>query len=198
MVLQGQDITSLLHAARLGDHESSEKLISAVYIDLKKVARRYLASERAGHTLQPTALVNDVLLRLFHPANGAPDGSWAPIEIDWKSRAHFLGVAAKQMRQVLIDHARQKRAAKRDFGVKIAFEDANPGSLSQPPEFEFETLNQLLDLLATKDKDAARVVELRFFGGLTHEEAAEVMKTNEAKVRRDWEFARQWLRHRMR
>jgi DNA-directed RNA polymerase specialized sigma24 family protein len=101
------------------------------------------------------------------------------------------------MRQVLIDHARQKRAMKRDFGIKINLEDVNPGALATPNGFEFESLNQLLDLLATKDKDAAQVVELKFFGGLTFEEAAAVMNTNYAKVRRDWEFARLWLRHRI-
>jgi RNA polymerase sigma-70 factor, ECF subfamily len=101
------------------------------------------------------------------------------------------------MRQVLIDHARHKRAVKRNFGIKIPLEDINPGSIAKAPEFEFETLNQLLDLLATKDKDAAQVIELKFFGGLTDRETAEVMNTNLSKVRRDWEFARSWLRHRI-
>jgi RNA polymerase sigma factor (TIGR02999 family) len=197
MDLRAENITSLLQAARRGEPESADRLISAVYTDLRKVARRYMASERADHTLQPTAVVNDVLLRLFQPAAAGTSGAWQPVEIDWQSRAHFLGVAARQMRQVLVDHARNKRALKRDFGVRIPMEDLNPGSAAKAPEFEFETLNQLLELLATKDKDAAQVVELKFFGGLTYEEAAEVMHSNYAKVRRDWEFARSWLRHRI-
>lgn len=197
MVLHAENITSLLQAARQGDSQSAEKLMNAVYTDLRKVARRYMASERADHTLQPTAVVNDVLLRLFPPAGAEQNGPCQSVAIDWRSRVHFLGVAARQMRQVLIDHARQKRAVKRSFGIKIPLEDVNPGSIAKAPEFAFETLNELLDRLATKDKNAAKVVELKFFGGLTYEEAAEVMNTSEAQVRRDWEFARLWLRHRM-
>jgi RNA polymerase sigma factor (TIGR02999 family) len=197
MILRAENITLLLQAARRGDPESAERLISAVYTGLRKVARRYMASERADHTLQPTAIVNDVLLRLFQPTGKARPGAWQPVEIDWKSRAHFLGIAARQMRLVLIDHAREKRAVKRNFGIRIPLEDLNPRSIAKAPEFEFESMNQLLDLLATKDKDAAKVVELKFFGGLTDREAAEVTNSNVAKVRRDWEFARSWLRHRI-
>ena len=191
-----ENITSLLQSVRSGDAASRDKLMNVVYSDLRKVAGRYMASERADHTLQPTAVVNEVYLRLFRPGE---DGSneCQPVPVDWQNRAHFLGVAAKQMRQILIDHARQKRAAKRDFGVRIAIEDADPGSLASNPEHEFETIDQLLDLLATKDPQAAKVVELKFFGGLTDREAALVMGISTAKLRRDWEFARSWLRHRM-
>ena len=185
-----EDVTSLLQAIRAGDTASADKLIGVVYADLRKVVGRYMASERADHTLQPTAVVNEVFLRRFRPVDAAAS-------VDWQNRAHFLGVAAKQMRQILIDHARQKRAAKRNFGVRIALEDADPGSLASNPEHEFETLDQLLDLLATKDPEAAKVVELKFFGGLTDREAALVMGISIAKLRRDWEFARSWLRHRM-
>jgi len=187
--VETEDITSLLQAVRSGDAASRDKLMSAMYSDLRQVARRYMASERADHTLQPTAVVNEVYLRLFRPDEAA--------SVDWQNRAHFLGVAAKQMRQVLIDHARQKRATKRDFGVKVAIDDAPAGSLATNPEYDFETLDELLNLLATKDAEAARVVELKFFGGLTDREAAAVMGINIAKLRRDWEFARSWLRHRM-
>jgi RNA polymerase sigma-70 factor (ECF subfamily) len=195
MVLRGENITSLLQAARQGEPESADRLINAVYTGLQKVARRYMTAERGDHTLQPTAVVNEVLIRLFQPEGAS--GAWQSVEIDWQSRTHFLSVAAKQMRQVLIDHARQKRAMKRDFGVKISLDDMNPGSLATPNGFEFESLNQLLDLLATKDKDAAQVVELKFFGGMTFEEIAQVMNTSYAKVRRNWDFARLWLRHRL-
>ena len=193
MLLQAENITQLLQEAVLGSESSADRLMSAVYTDLRKVARRYMAAERASHTLQPTAIVNEVFLRMFKPSGEAANG-WRPVAVDWQSRAHFLGVAAKQMRQVLIDHGRSKRAAKRD-GIRISLEDAGPVALA--PEPEFEKLDQLLTLLATKDPDAARVVELKFFGGLTDKEAVLVMGTNLAKLRRDWEFARSWLRHRM-
>lgn len=185
------DITSLLQAVRAGDSASRDKLMSVMYSDLRKVAQRYMASERPDHTLQPTAVVNEMYLRLFKPAEGEA------ASVDWQSRAHFLGVAAKQMRQILIDHARQKRATKRDFGVKVSLDNAPAGSLAVNPEFDFEILDELLNLLATKDAGAARVVELKFFGGLTDREAAAVMGINLTKLRRDWEFARSWLRHRM-
>jgi RNA polymerase sigma factor (TIGR02999 family) len=188
-VPETEKITSLLQAVRSGEAGSADKLMSAMYSDLRQVARRYMASERAEHTLQPTAVVNEVYLRLFRPDE--------PAAVDWQNRAHFLGVAAKQMRQILIDHARSRRAAKRDFGVKIALQDAGPGALATAPQYDFETLDELLNLLASKDPEAARVVELKFFGGLTDREAALVMGVNVARIRRDWEFARSWLRHRM-
>jgi RNA polymerase sigma-70 factor (ECF subfamily) len=197
MILRSEHITTLLQAARQGTPASADQLMSAVYTDLRKVARRYMSSERGDHTLQPTAVVNEVLLRLFHPPAEGSAGGWQSVSIDWESRTHFLGIAAKQMRQVLIDHARQKRSIKRDFGIKVRLDDKNADSLAADASFEFETLNQLLDLLAAKDKDAAQVFELKFFGGLTFEEAAEVMHSNYAKARRDWEFARSWLRHRL-
>ncbi len=186
---QTENITSLLQALRSGEAGSADKLMSAMYSDLRQVARRYMASERADHTLQPTAVVNELYLRLFRADE--------PAAVDWQNRAHFLSVAAKQMRQILIDHARQKRAAKRDFGIKIALEDAEPRALSSRPEVDVESLDELLNLLATKDPEAAKVVELKYFGGLTDREAALVMGINVAKLRRDWEFARAWLRHRM-
>jgi RNA polymerase sigma-70 factor (ECF subfamily) len=195
MVLRAENITTLLQAIREGNRESAERLVRAVYTGLQKVARRYMASERADHTLQPTAIVNEALMRLFRPDSGS--GAWRPVDVDWQSRAHFLGIAARQMRLVLIDHAREKRALKRNFGVKVSLEDINPQSAPTSAAYDLEALDQLLDLLAVKDKDAATVIELKFFGGLTDRETAEVMNTNLTKVRRDWEFARLWLRHRL-
>jgi RNA polymerase sigma-70 factor (ECF subfamily) len=170
--------------------------MSAVYQDLRHVARSVMASEDAQHTLQPTAIVNEAFLRLFRHQQG-PDSPWESVAVDWQSRAHFLAVAAKQMRQVLIDHARQKRAAKRGSGLKISLNDADAGSLAASPEQDFESIDRLLNLLAEKDPAAAQVVELKFFGGLTDREAALAMGMNIAKLRRDWDFARSWLRHRM-
>lgn len=190
------EITKLLHAARAGDGEAAGEVVSRVYQDLKRVARRQMSGEREGHTLQPTAVVHEVFLRLFRP-EGSGSGGWVPNALDVQSRAHFLSVAAKQMRRVLVDHARVKKTAKRDFGVKIALEDADPARLSTGKEHPFEELDEQLNLLAVRDPAAAQVVELKFFGGLTDEEVALAMSTSFAQVRRDWEFARAWLRQRL-
>jgi RNA polymerase sigma-70 factor, ECF subfamily len=195
-VSEAEEITKMLQAVRAGDSAMAEKLMNAVYTQLHKVAKRYMAAERPGHTLQPTAVVNEVCLRLF-PAEEAGKGAWKSVPIDWQSRAHFLGVAARQMRQVLVDHARQKRAVKRNFGIKISMGDADPGALALQFDEDIQSIDHLLTLLATKDPDVAKVVELKFFGGLSTREAAFVMGTNTAKVRRDWEFARSWLRQRL-
>ncbi len=195
MLLRGDNITGMLQAIRQGDLALTDDLINAVYYDLKKVARRYLAAEDLGHTLQPTAVVNDVFLRLFRPAGSA--GEWESTPIDWQSRAHFLGVAAKQMRRLLVDHARHKRAEKRDFGVKIEFENVNPGSLTISPNHDFESLDDSLNALSGKDPEAAQIVELKFFGGLTDGETALVTGLPVITVRRRWEFARAWLRVRL-
>jgi RNA polymerase sigma-70 factor (ECF subfamily) len=153
-----------------------------------------MASENRDHTLQPTAVVNEAFLRLFRPVKDAR-GGWQSIPIEWQNRAHFLAIAARQMRLVLVDYARQRRAAKRGGGVKISIEDI--GQVAAGEAHDVEAVDQLLELLATKDADAARVVELKFFGGLTDREAALVMNISAARLRRDWEFARSWLRHRL-
>ena len=187
------NITKLLQEARLGNESAAEELMDAVYTGLKQVARRYMKAERGDHTLQPTAIVNEAFLRLFQPV-GPDKAEWRSVPVDWQSRAHFLGVAAKQMRQILVDHGRNKGAVKRS-GIKISVEDAS--SMAAPADQEFEKLDQLLTLMAAKDPEAAKVVELKFFGGLTDKEGAHVMDISVAKFRRHWEFARSWLRHRM-
>jgi RNA polymerase sigma factor (TIGR02999 family) len=170
--------------------------MSAVYQDLRHVARRVMSSKDAQQTLQPTAVVNEAFLRLFRRREG-PGNEWQSVPVDWQNRAHFMAVAAKQMRQVLIDYARQKKAAKRGGGLKVSLEDA--GQIAGPIglDHDFENIDRLLNLLAQKDPAAARVVELKFFGGLTYREAALAMGITTAKLRRDWEFARSWLRNRM-
>lgn len=172
--------------------------MSAVYQDLRHVARRVMSDERSQQTLQPTAIVNEAFLRLFRRADG-PESQWQSVPVDWQSRAHFLAVAAKQMRLVLIDYARQKKAAKRGGGLKVSLEEAGPiaGPDALSPEHDFDTIDRLLNVLAEKDPGAARVVELKFFGGLTDREAALAMGISTAKLRRDWEFARAWLKNRM-
>jgi RNA polymerase sigma-70 factor (ECF subfamily) len=188
------EITQWLQAARDGSTESADRLMSAVYDDLRMLARGVMASENRDHTLQPTAVVNEAFLRLFRPVKDAR-GGWQSIPIEWQNRAHFLAIAARQMRLVLVDYARQRRAAKRGGGVKISIEDI--GQVAAGEAHDVEAVDQLLELLATKDADAARVVELKFFGGLTDREAALVMNISAARLRRDWEFARSWLRHRL-
>src|SRR5713101_2215907 len=187
----GLEITRLLKEAREGSPDSVERLMSAVYEDLRQVARRLMSGEAAQHTLQPTAVVNEAFLRLFHPADSSSP-KWTPVPVDWQNRAHFLAVAARQMRLVLIDHARQRKAAKRGGGVKISLDGA--ASIAAAPPQDFHVIDELLNVLAAKDPAAAQVVELKFFGGLTDREAALVMGTSTATVRRDWEFARSWMR----
>ncbi len=158
------------------------------------MARRVMSDEHPQQTLQPTAIVNEAFLRLFRRGEG-PESEWQSVPVDWQNRAHFLAVAAKQMRLVLIDYARQKKAAKRGGGLRVSLEDAGP--IAASPEHDFESIDRLLNLLAEKDPAAAQVVELKFFGGLTDREAALAMGITTAKLRRDWEFARAWLKNRM-
>jgi RNA polymerase sigma factor (TIGR02999 family) len=188
---RSDEITAILQAIRAGDRTSEDQLVGLVYADLRSVARRYMAREQSEHTLQPTALVNEVFLRLFRTKQ-AGDERVAPV--DWQNRAHFLAVAARQMRRILIDHARQKRAEKRGFGLKTSIEDIGLAAAPSQPFHDFDTINLLLDTLSKKDPAAAQVVELKFFGGLTDREAAVVMGTSDSQVRRHWTFARAWLR----
>ncbi len=185
----------MLHEARNGAAASAERLMTVIYNDLRLLARSVMASEGRDHTLQPTAIVNEAFLRLFQP-NADGVGEWHSVPVDWQNRAHFLAVAARQMRLVMIDYARQRKAAKRGGGLKISLEDA--GQIAAASEIhDFEAIDQLLNLLESKDPAAARVVELKFFGGLTDRESALVMGITTAKLRRDWEFARAWLRGRL-
>jgi RNA polymerase sigma-70 factor (ECF subfamily) len=191
---RGHEITLLLQGARDGSTAAADRLMSAVYDDLRVLARSVMASEGRDHTLQPTAVVNEAFLRLFRPSR--PDsGSWKSVPIEWQNRAHFLAIAARQMRLVLVDYARQRKAAKRGGGLKISIEDIGPVALTEA--HDFEAIDQLLEMLAAKDPNASRVVELKFFGGLTDKEAALVMNISPAQLRRDWEFARSWLRQRL-
>ncbi len=153
-----------------------------VYDELRRLAASYLSRERAGHTLQPTALVNEAFLRLVDQT-----------QVTWQNRAHFLGVAAQAMRRILVDHARRKRAAKRGEGaIHVSFEML--GSVSGPSrDVALDDLDDALDDLARLEPRQARVVELRFFGGLSIEEAAQVMGTSPATTKRDWTVARAFL-----
>ena len=174
-------ITNLLNASRAGSAEATNKLMILVYDELLQLAARSMRHERRGHTLQTTALVHEVYIRLCGMGS-----------IDWQNRAHFFAVVAQQVRRVLVDHARNVRSAKRWGGLaKISLADVELG------EARFNeglvALDEALQRLAELDERAAKVVELRYFGGLTEAEAAEALNISTATLKRDWEFARTWL-----
>jgi len=170
----------MLVAWRQGDASARDQLIGAVYPELRAVAHRQFGGERASHTLQPTALVNEVFMKL----SGVE-------RIDWQDRVHFIRVAARLMREILIDHARRRQAAKRDGGERVALTDVD-ASLDAP-DVDLMQLNAALERLESIDPDKGRVVELRYFGGLTIEETAEALDLSPATVKRQWQAARTWL-----
>jgi RNA polymerase sigma factor (TIGR02999 family) len=174
------DITALLRDWSGGDHEALERLMPAVYGELKRLAASYLRSERPGHTLQPTALVHEAYLRLQGQRSVA-----------WSNRAHFFGIAARIMRRILVDHARRRGAAKRDAAaLRLTLVDDAAGDRAP----ELIALDTALTSLERLDPQQARVVELRYFGGLTVEETAEAAGISTATVKREWRTARAWLR----
>jgi RNA polymerase sigma factor (TIGR02999 family) len=175
------DVTKLLHAWSLGDRSALEQLIPLVERELRRLARGYMARERKGHTLQPTALVHEVFLRLVQGTT-----------LRYQDRAHFLGIAAKLMRRVLVDHARTRGFQKRGGGaVRVPLEE---DLLSAPaPDLDVVALDRALTAFAAIDPRKSRVVELRFFGGLSVEETAAVLEVSTDTVKRDWRLARQWL-----
>jgi RNA polymerase sigma factor (TIGR02999 family) len=173
-------VTQLLQDARAGDKNASAQLIQLVYAELHRLASRYLSGERSGHILQATALVNETYMRLF--------GTGEPLKL--KNRTHFFAVAATQMRRILVDDARSRHTHKRD-GVQIELNEAF--QVAPEKDAEIVALDDALKELAEEYPENARVVELRYFGGYTNEETAEILAESVAKVRRDWEFARAWL-----
>ncbi|HKQ76591.1 MAG TPA: sigma-70 family RNA polymerase sigma factor [Blastocatellia bacterium] len=176
-----QNITELLTAAQDGDQEAANELFGIVYQELRQMARHYLRQERPNHTLQATALVHEVYLRLFN-------GQKAEIE----NRAHFFGIAAAQMRRILVDHARRKQARRRDAVQGQGTFRELPETSTISPE-ELIALNEALTELIRHYPRAGRVVELRFFGGLTEAETAEVLGISISTLKREWGFAKAWL-----
>ena len=178
---EGHDITRLLLAWSEGDDDALGKLAPLVEAELQRLARHYLRGERPGHTLQPTALVNEAYLRLL---------DWR--KLSWQNRAHFIGIAAKMMRRILVDHARRHRFQKRGGdAVKVSLEAGQLGSLERDPDLV--ALDEALTRLAEFDLRKSQVVELRFFGGLSVEEAAEFLKISPRTVKREWSLAQAWL-----
>jgi RNA polymerase sigma factor (TIGR02999 family) len=174
-------ITQWLDRAADGDSQALQNVMDAVYRELHRIASRVMSGENAGHTLQTTALVNEAYLRLFGDA---------PVKA--QDSHHFFALAARQMRRILVDHARSRRAVKRG-GVKVTLDEIC--AVSAEPDSNLIAVDDALKELEKVDERAAKVVELRFFGGYTEEETAQIMEMNIAKVRRDWEFARAWLLH---
>ena len=174
-------MTGLLVAWRRGDEQALERLLPLVYRELHRAARAAMRGERSGHTLEPTALINEAYLRLVDLR-----------QLDWQDRAHFLAVSARLMRRILIDHARAHRYQKRGGGAVKVTLDGNI-AISSEPGRDLVALDDALQALAQVDERKSQVIELRFFGGLTVEETATVMRVSVDTVMRDWKMAKAWL-----
>ncbi len=181
------EITQLLARWRKGAPDAEEQLMAVVQSELRKLASSYLRRERGGHTLQPTAIVNEAYIRLM-PQRG----------VDWANRAHFFGIAAKMMRRVLVDHARRRRAAKREGFAGEPITLSNVADPAGAARVDVLALHEALAELSALDERQAEVVELRFFGGLKIDEVAEAVGVSPATVKRELATATVWLRHKLR
>jgi RNA polymerase sigma factor (TIGR02999 family) len=178
---QTAEVTRLLRAWSAGDHAALDQLTPLVYAELRRMAGRYMQRENPGNTLQATALVNEAFLRLVD-ATG----------VRWQDRAHFFAISAQMMRRILVDAARARGSAKRGGGaVRLDLNESIDGL--REPDGRLVDLDEALEALARFDARKAKVVELRFFGGLSVEETAEVLKISPPSVMRDWKLARAWL-----
>ena len=181
VLTSSRDVTGLLRGWSRGNHSALNQLLPLVYAELRRIAARQLRSERADHTLQPTALVHEVYLRLVDQRR-----------VDWQNRAHFFGVAAQVMRRILVDYARRRGASKRGEGVRcVSIDEAKHVAASN--EMPILALDHALDRLEKVDSELAKIVELRAFGGLTIEEAAHVLRVSPSTAKRDWRTAKAWL-----
>ena len=176
-----RDVTALLGDWSRGDRTALNQLLPLVYAELRRVAARQLRRERPDHTLQPTALVHEVFIRLVDQRH-----------VEWQDQAHFFGIAANVMRRILVDHARRRSAGKRGEGVpSLSIDEARDVAASDG--MPVLVLDQALDRLEKVDPELARIVELRAFGGLTIEEAAHVLSVSPSTAKRDWRTAKAWL-----
>lgn len=181
---QSHDVTRLLNDLQSGRDGAADELVSVVYSELHNLASHFMRSERGDHTLQPTALVHEAYLRLMNQQS-----------VTWQNRAHFFGIAAQSMRRILVDHARRKRAAKREGGNRVTLDESIADT--NPTPVDVLALDDCLSRLARLNERQARVVELRFFGGLDIEQTAETLGVSPATVKRDWRFARAFLQRAM-
>lgn len=174
-------VSALLHAWGCGDLKARDELMTVVYAELRRLAAAHLRRERGSHTLQPTALVNEAYMRLA-----------AQDRTDWKNRAQFFGIAAQMMRRILVDHARAHRAAKRpEAGGRVFLHEWVV--TVEPPDCKLLDLDEALTELAALDQRLARIVELRYFGGLSEREVALVLGVSRSTITRDWQTAKAWL-----
>ena len=176
-----QGVTRLLREARAGDRAALDELLPLVYRELRQIAARHLAQERPGHTLQATALVHEAYLRLIDQHS-----------VDWRNRAHFFSIAAEMMRRILVNHAVGRRAQKRGAGETLLSLD-EVISFPNRQNIDLILLDEALTRLAELDLLQARIVEMRFFAGLTVEEVAEVLGVSDSEVKREWRSAKAWL-----
>ena len=186
-----EGVTQLLVDWSRGDQKALDKLMPLVYSELRRLASNYLRRERQGHTLQPTALVNEAYLKLVDQKN-----------VKWQNRAQFFGVSAQLMRRILVDHARAHQADKRGGSDQQRLSITSAGELgakqlASEPVIDLLALHDALNELAVIDLQQSRIVELKFFGGLSIEETAEVLGIGHATVERDWKMARAWLRRKL-
>jgi RNA polymerase sigma factor (TIGR02999 family) len=182
MELPAHELTQLLQAWSEGDQGALEELMPVVYNDLHRLAQRYMADERPGHTLQPTALVHEAYVRLLESAQPS-----------WQSRAHFFAVCARMMRHILVDWARSRQSLKRGSNVPpLELEEAL--AITGKPGTDLVAIDDALTALAAVDARKSQIVELRFFAGLSVKETAEVVQVSEETVLRDWKLAKSWLR----
>lgn len=175
-----KEITQLLQEWSLGDELAFERVMPLVYSELHRMARQYMQSQPSGHTLQPTALIHEMYLKLV----GQEEQKWA-------NRSHFFGVAAQAMRHILVDHARSRSSRKRSAGQKVDLDEAM--IVSDERNAGLVELDEALTRLSRIDERKGRVVEMKYFGGLSNEEISEVLKVTTKTVIRDWQFARTWL-----
>jgi RNA polymerase sigma factor (TIGR02999 family) len=186
MIADPSDVTKILLSLQTGDVSecsAARKLFELAYDELHGIAAALMRKERADHTLQPTALVNEAYCRLIDQTR-----------VGWENRAHFFGIAARAMRQILVDHARKKAAAKRGGDWQQITFDERMG-VAQRPEIEIVELDEALQRLSEMDERMARVAELRVFGGLSSQETAHVLGVSKRTVQNDWRVARMWLSH---
>ena len=175
-----EDVTAMLRELSGGETQAADRLMPLVYNELRRLADYYLSSERPDHTLQGTALVHEAYLRLVNQQ-----------EANWLNRAHFFGVAAQLMRQILVDYARRHRAQKRGAGRKLSLDEA--AGFAKAEDLDLVALDEALTALAVIDPQRSRIVELKFFGGLSVEETAEVLSVSPRTVKRGWRTAKAWL-----
>lgn len=176
------NITELLGAWRNGNQEARDHLIAAVYGELRRLAHHHLRRERPGHTLQTTALVHDAYLQLVDQRN-----------VQWQSRAHFFGIAAHLIRRILVEYARRRAAGKRGGRDAVRVPLDPELTVSHPRDVAVVAIDDALHALSSVDPQQSRIVELRFFGGLTVEETADVLNISPRTVKRDWRMAKAWL-----